>query len=208
MARFGRMEFVDADELCSRPFDVEAAITVLPKRALARGMFLTSVVDACAAHGGNDELHRRAGLAPRRNVAFTEYPYAEFIRLAAAAATLVYPNDPTALGMRRIAQSFYPVLADSLIGRVVFGVVGRNFGRVLELATKGWQLSLSFDGAEPVQHERVGPKDVRLHFKNFPILLTSAQPGVVEGAAIACGEKARVRVALSDPRNAVFWVTW
>jgi uncharacterized protein (TIGR02265 family) len=59
-------------------------------------------------------------------VLFKEYPVDEHVRLLAAAADALYPGLPRRHVFVLLGRGAYVMMIETLIGRVIFGVLGRD----------------------------------------------------------------------------------
>lgn len=173
--------------------DLEAHVALLPPGACSKGLFHNDVVRKAAAAGCRDALFERAGVEPRRFGAFKDHPFEELLRLLVSAAGLLWPDEPTAEGLRRLGHGAYDALTSTHIGRILFGVLGRDFSRIAAAGVKGWGVSMNFGS---VEYERLAEHRGAYFFDGVPGFLASYQVGVVEGGMIASGTSGRVRVAL------------
>jgi uncharacterized protein (TIGR02265 family) len=127
------------------------------------------------------------------------------MELLVTAAGVMYPREPIRNGLRRLGRLAYPTLAGTLIGKAIFGVAGRNFGTILSLASRAYNVSLK--PGEVTLAERGAGRGVMLlrQLWNFP---DSYQVGVFEGALIAVGMRGEVKVRVLSPCDVDFEVTW
>jgi uncharacterized protein (TIGR02265 family) len=94
---------------------------------------------------------------------------------------------------------------NSQVGKVLFGVLGTDTRRIMELGARGYKVSLNFGRVEV---NGVGTNHLRYHFRNLPAYLETYQVGVVEGAMKASGVEGRVRVKLANLGNGSFDIRW
>jgi uncharacterized protein (TIGR02265 family) len=156
--------------------DVEACIRDTPAERRLRGMFFLSYLE---------EAERR-GLVLRTErtyAAFKLYPVREWQRFIVDAASVLEPGQPIGGGLRRLGLRAYPTFASSMIGRVIFGVLGRDLGRVLRTAPKGFEHSL--EGCE-VKVVESDDRFIRLHLREVYGFLGTYNLGVFQGAMDAC----------------------
>jgi len=188
-----------------QPIDVDAHLQRLPAGASCRGLYFQSAQAQLQRVAPGHALLQPGQPGGRRYVAFNLYPYADFIRLLVAVAPVIYPAVPTGEGLRRLGHGGYDALLSNHIGRVIFGVLGRDFERVLLAGPRGYDVSINF-GALRV--ESVGRCHVRYHFERRPILLSSYQVGIVEGGMRACGVSGEVQVHLESVERGSFDIRW
>lgn len=108
----------------------------LPADALARGMFFNSVINLTERATGK----RPAGVG--EYVHFKEYPILDFFTLAQKCAPLAFPGTPFREAMRRFGQDVFPMLAQTMIGKTIFGIALRDWPRTLDLASRGYPVSI------------------------------------------------------------------
>ncbi len=133
-----------------------------------------------------------------RWVAFSDASFVDWVRLVDASARLRFPaSSPGVPGsssasrgraLRAVTRDAYDAFTESLAGRVIFGVLGSDLPRILE-AFPRFQVNV-----KPLQirHERRGERHHRLVFGGFgPAVVEGLFCGIVEGATLACGQRAR-----------------
>lgn len=193
----------------SRPganVDLAAHLAALPKDATGKGVFFLDVIKRVQVTAPSVDVAELAGLPPRRYLMFGDYPYGDLLRLVVAAAGVMYPKEPLAEGVRLVGHSLYDALLEAHIGRVLFGVLGKNFQLVARMGPRGWKVSMSFGRVEV---EELGPGHVRFHIDEMPAFLDTLMVGIVEGAMRACGViGGRVEPRLESIAKGVLDVTW
>jgi uncharacterized protein (TIGR02265 family) len=127
------------------------------------------------------------------------------MELLVAAAGILYPREPMRNGLRRLGRLAYPTLAQTLIGRALFGVAGGDFGVILSLASRAY--SISVKPGEVTLAEREGRHAV-VRLRDLWNIPDSYQVGVFEGALIATGLRGEVKVRVLSPCDVDFEVTW
>lgn len=177
--------------------DVEATVARCPPEATTRGMFLADIVEALK--------QKNLPVPEKRYQAFGTYPQREFITVAADAARALHPDLPPKESLRRLGQMAYPTFAGTMIGKVMFGVLGKDVASVMRVSPKGYAASVSHGRAHLVDH---GPRFVRVHLVDVYTYLESYQVGVFEGALIACETQGTVKVKLESPTSGDFLVEW
>ena len=180
------------------PLDVAAYMAHCPEHAVARGMFFGDIVDAL----------KRRGLRPstsKRYVAFSNYPQREFIEFAARSVELLHPDLPLREGLRRVGHLAYPTFRDTMIGRVMFGVLGDDIEAVMKIVPKGYDAALNVVQAKTLA---VGRGYALFRFENLHTLFDSYQVGVMEGAILACGREGEVRLKCESLSTGQALVTW
>jgi len=187
------------------PVVLEEHVRALPSNATCKGLFFHDVLDRLRKSAPNNALLAPGGLGSKRYVHFFDYSYGDYMRVLHGTAAAIFPAVPVGEGLRRLGRSSYPALLNSQIGKVLFGVLGTDTRRILELGARGYQVSLNFGRVEV---EDLGSRHLRYHFRGLPAYLETYQVGVVEGAMRASGADGRVRVKLANLGNASFDIRW
>lgn len=171
----------------TRPLEPEAFYELMPEHATAKGMFFELVLDELERQGLR--AHLRRDVPPYRG--FKDYPYRDLLELEVEAAQLLHPRVSLREGLRRLGRLSFPMFTSSMIGRVVFGVIGADPGRVLRLAAKGYGIAANTGHAEPLD---VGEDQGVLRLEtiyNFP---AAYHVGLVEGALEMYGRSPEIKV--------------
>jgi uncharacterized protein (TIGR02265 family) len=188
-----------------RPVVLEEHLRALPAGATCKGLFFHDVLDRLRKSAPNHALLAPGGLGTRRYMHFFDYSYADYMRVLHGTAQALWPLAPVGEGLRRLGRSSFPALASSQVGKVLFGVLGSDVRRILQLGARGYQVSLNFGRVEV---EDLGPNHLRYQFRSLPAFLETYQVGVVEGAMQTCGVEGRVLVKLMNFGLASFDVRW
>jgi len=178
---------------------------VMPADETCKGLYFTGVIDVVRrlAPGRDQELF--TGLEAARFIPFRDYPLRQHMLLTLNAVRLLYPRIPSREGMRRLGWLAFPSMVDSMIGRVVFGVLGRNPDSVMGAGPRAVELSVRRGRA---QARKVGNNHWRYSFWSIYGFLDTYYVGVVEGALKAQGVVPRVRIAMSSLIDAEMDVMW
>src|SRR5262245_17235810 len=124
--------FVPADD--HGPLDLDYRIAHVPAHAVVKGMFIRRLVDDAAKHG-----HTLA--VKERLIAFKDYPVPVYLNALVEAARVLHPSEPPRRALRLLGHGVYPQLVDSMIGKVVFGVLGRDIHSILRVASKAYEIA-------------------------------------------------------------------
>jgi uncharacterized protein (TIGR02265 family) len=164
------------------PLDVGARLKLIPPHATVKGMVLDGVLK---------ETARLGQALPTRGpyVGYKDYPLPEFLALQVEAAARVFPALPPREGLRRLGQGAYPALFQSMIGRVLFGVLGKNPETLVKVAPKGYAVTGNTGQVDVIE---ATPQGALLRFQEFYGFLDSYHVGVLEGAITACNRSGRV----------------
>lgn len=184
--------------------DVEAIVKQVPDSVTSKGMFFNRCL-ALAKDHDEDQLLRAAGIEVRRFVPFADYPFNHFVRLSVVVANAIC-NGRTVAGLREIGRASYDEFADSLAGRMTFGVLRHNADRVIGLGAKAWNMS-GIPGR--IHAESVGDRHYRYHFVEYPAdYAETLAVGVLEGALHSCGEVSKLMIARANPMNSIIDIRW
>lgn len=179
------------------PLDVASAVERCPPEATTRGMFLVDMVEA---------LKKKAlPVPPKTYHAFGIYPQREFITVAASAAKALHPEVREREGLRRLGRMAYPIFADTMIGKVMFGVLGNDIAAIMRVAPRGYEAVLSHGKAEVMDS---GPGHARIRLSDVATFIDSYQVGVFEGALLSCNVVGTVKLRLESPVTGEFLVEW
>jgi uncharacterized protein (TIGR02265 family) len=182
----------------SRPLDVEEVVRETPADAAVRGMFFNTYLAEA----------KRRGVSlsdPGSYVGFKFYPLHQWQRFIVDVAARLHPGLPLRGALRQVGLSAYPTFADSIVGRVVFGVLGKDLGRILRVASKGFEHSLNSAHVELVSGDE---RSVRLHLAGVYGFIDSYNVGVFEGAFKACDREGSVFYRSIAPGEAEIICQW
>jgi uncharacterized protein (TIGR02265 family) len=187
------------------PVDLDAHLALLSPDAACKGLFFNDPIQRLRKLNAAVDPFALAGIPQRRFLPFLNYPYKDFLRLLVASARALYPDMPIGEGLRRLGRAGYVALLESQVGKVLFGVFGRNFEYVVQYGGKGYGVSLNFGKCEV---ESVAPCHARYHFSGIPGFIETYQVGVIEGGMEVCGVRGDVTVAMKDLANASMDIRW
>jgi uncharacterized protein (TIGR02265 family) len=190
-----RPGFVKPD--LAAPIDVAAQKRLVQPGATVKGMQLAAIVAEAKRRG--------VTLEGRRYVAFRDYPGEELLELLALAAARVWPDAPPREALRRIGRVAYPTLKASLVGRVVFGALGRDIEAVWRLVSKGYELSNNTGRATLLELTR---SEAFVRLEGMYSWVDAWHVGILEGAVEIYGLDPQVLVDVKSPTSADFWVRW
>jgi uncharacterized protein (TIGR02265 family) len=187
------------------PVELDANLALLPADAKCKGMYQRDILDRVARTRPAIDLWERAGVQPRKYRSFLDYSYHDLLRLTYASAEVLWPDLPRGEGLRRLGHTAYDVLTRTQIGRVIFGVFGRDFGRIAPIGAKGWNVSLNFGRVEFV---RLAERRGAYFFEGMACFLETYQTGVVEGAMSSTGTRGTVRCNIETLDRGVIEFEW
>lgn len=122
---------------------VVSVLVNFPMACESRGMFADGILKAVARVRGPEtaaEIQRNAGF-PSRILGFRLYPHRDFYLLFYASAMALHPNRPLPMGMRMIAETFYPIFVESLAGRTMSALMGKTPRTVLERFIEAYKIA-------------------------------------------------------------------
>jgi uncharacterized protein (TIGR02265 family) len=179
------------------PFDVAAAIAAVPPTATAKGLFLQPIVDACAANG---TPIRRGPYIP-----FKDYPRTELIALLIDAGEQLFAEHPVRERIRRLGLGSYDRLEATLVGRVVFGVLGKDIRAIARRAPKAFEISGTGLTAEVLA---TGDNHSHLALCGDVVLATDYEFGAFQGVLRFCGVTGEVRLREISRERVEFFTIW
>jgi uncharacterized protein (TIGR02265 family) len=182
------------------PLDVEEVLARIPPDAVVRGLFFQELARQCEARGKPPPPSM-----PPRLVPFGNYPLHAYCSSVIETARAIEPDVPLREGVRRVGRAAYPALAQSMIGRVVFGVLGNDYLAIIRLCAKAYSMSLNIGRAETLES---GPGRAVVRLDDMFNLFDSFQVGVFEGSLESCNKQGTVAVWRETPISGEFLVTW
>jgi uncharacterized protein (TIGR02265 family) len=184
--------------------DLDAIAGRIVGTPTTKGMFFTRALSLVPGQADDEPILRAAGLDETRFVPFNSYPWMDFIRLCCAISDVIAPA--RSAGLRKIGRTLYSEFADSLAGRVTFGLLRNNADRVISLGPKAWNMS-GIPGE--IVGESIGDCHYRYHFCDYPAEITETLAvGILEGALVECDEVPRILFGCADAMHAVLDIRW
>lgn len=180
------------------PYDVEAEIMAAPEDATVRGMFFDFTIERTERTTGE-----RIDYTSR--IAFGKYSMREYMRLVARAAAMMYPAVSKREGIRRLGQVVFEDFCETMVGRAIFSVGGRNLERLCTLAPKAYEVS--YEPAR-VQTSLRGPQHAHVILAPMYVFPETFHVGAWEGAGKFCGVEAVVRVQKIRPGFCEYDIRW
>jgi uncharacterized protein (TIGR02265 family) len=168
-----------------------------PKDHIVKGMYVGGILDTLKAH----KVSR-----PMTSVqAFKDYPLRDYMELLLDSALTLYPRQGAAEGLRNLGRLAIPTFANSIIGGVVMGTVGRSWDLALKCVAKGYEVSLR-PGKCLVSP--LGPGHVIVQLRSVWNFGTSYQVGVIEGLMQWCHVSGRITPTALSRCNVDLKVEW
>lgn len=164
----------------SAPLDIATWRDETPNGAAIRGMFFRAMLDAS---GVGHELGRF--------VPFKKYPATEWQRVAVICAKRIAPGRSVRQGLRELGRHAFPAFADSMVGRVILSVAGRDLEAALRLLPRAYDVAGSMASAELLD---VSPGRAQLRLRDCWDFAEAHEVGVFEGVLAAFGKRGQVFV--------------
>lgn len=165
-----------------RPFDLDVELSGIPESATVRGMFFGMVNDHARSVFGHplteDDPH-----------AFGSFSARAYLALIAKAARAIHPAVPMREGIRRLGQRVFTDFYETMVGKAIFAVGGKNFDRLAQLAPKAYEVSYSPCSVRAQVRE---PGHVHVVYEPMYIFAETFHVGAWENAARYCGGEARI----------------
>lgn len=182
----------------SRPLDVEAHVQATPEDATLKGMYFEQLRKMMAEKGLTLP-------GPRSYLAFRDYPLRDYQRAVADAAKQLHPGVPLRESLRQIGRSSYRVLSSSLVGKVAFGVLGRDIPRITKLVSKAYELSVKPGKATALD---IGENHSHVRLEEIYTFVDCMQVGSFEGVFDMLGYEGQVKIKPISASSCEFYSTW
>lgn len=115
-----------------------------PSACMVRGMFFDGLVNVIRKLAGptvTTELMAASGVRGRA-IPFAFLPHRDFYKLYFMSARALYPDESLEAGLEHIAETFYPVFRDSMVGRTMSALTGNSPVRVVSRLVDAYSLSV------------------------------------------------------------------
>lgn len=169
------------------PFEQQISMT--PATSQVHGMYLVGLRQLLKSRAITREELQSAQ-------PFRYYPLQLFMRELLAAATLIYPESPLSDSLRRLGRLVCPTFAESIGGKVMMGVVGRNLELGLSVLTRGYHLSLRPGSAAVLKQS---PGQWRVELRQIWNFGDTYQVGVVQGLMDWCRVRGEIVPRVLSP---------
>lgn len=182
----------------SAPLDGSAVHAAIPADAFSKGFLLAGIVKGCERRGKKLDVGKSY-------VAFKDYPTAEYAEICERAARLLWPEESPREGLRRVGHMAYPDLAGTLIGRVVFGVLGKDIRAITRIVDKAYSISGTRGKATVLQ---LGDDSSVVRLEEAFVYVDCLQIGAFEGALMACDLDGEIKLKRLGPASADLYTRW
>lgn len=180
------------------PLDFDDYVERAPRDQVVRGMFPEALRKLL-----NDRGHDMQDYPKFRT--FHEYPLDDWLHFLAHAARALHPDLTLRQGLRCVGWLAYPTLLDSHIGRVIFGIFGRNLPRIFSAVTKGYRVSGRVGHAKIIES---GRNHARYRLEDMFTFADSYQVGVAEGVLRHYGYSGDVKVSVDSISSIELSICW
>src|SRR5262245_2574051 len=119
--------------------DLDANLRLLPKNATCKGLYVADALAILRKAAPDRDACELAGIPARRYIAFVDYPFPDYLKAVLAAAKHAFPHLSQGAGIHAVGRQAYVALVQNQVGKILFGVLGRDFDRIAEIGAKGWQ---------------------------------------------------------------------
>jgi uncharacterized protein (TIGR02265 family) len=193
-----------------RPIDVDSMLAAVPSNAANKGVIVKAAFDAVRARpelaAWTDEaIWQGAGQTLPLPGLFQNVAFRPYLDVLVFGARLLR-GDAIGEGLREIGMAIYPGFVETLVGRMVFGALGRSPLRVLMMGPNGWRICNNFG---EVHSEQLDAAHLRYDFLGHPFgLLETLYVGTVEGACRVLGITPEIAVARVGEQRGVIDIRW
>lgn len=179
------------------PLDVAAVRGDVPEGATIKGLFFSDLQRAMKAKG--------LRVPDGHYASFKDYAVTDFIDLLVEHAPQLCPRPTLRGAIRAVGGLAYPAFADTMIGRMLFGVLGGDVQRMMGTAGKAYDYSVNPGRATRVEKTE---RSALMALENIWIFPDCYQLGVFEGGVRAVGREPDVRYRVHAPGRVDLLVRW
>lgn len=174
-----------------------AQVDQTPKTHIVKGMYVGGILDTLKMHQVTPPM---SGVQ-----AFKDYPLRDYMELLLDAAVTLYPRQSPSSGLRELGKLAIPTFANSIVGGVLMGTVGRSWEFALKCVARGYEVSLRPGKCIVVVS---GPGRATVQLRSVFNFGMSYQVGVVEGLMQWCYVTGRVTPTQLSVGNVDLAVEW
>jgi len=189
----------------SAPLDLRSHLDTVPADGEVRGMYFLALLEESKRHITAATKTPFARWHERRYVAFRSYSLRDYLEFSYETAVAVFPRVSAREALRRLGWQAYPTFANTMVGKVVFGVLGKDVERIFMAAPRAYELSIKPGHAEV---HRLAPAHFRVFLSDIYNFVDSYQIGVVEGALRHLELSPEVQILSISPTEALLDVRW
>jgi uncharacterized protein (TIGR02265 family) len=184
-------------------FDMEVFHARCPEDATCKGMFFDDILTLAGKL--SEEQRTRIEQVRPRYLSFKDYPLREHMRLSWQVVSLLYPGVPKRRAYRELGWRAYPIVESSMIGKVLFGILGNDLDAIFRVGPKGFSMSLSHS---QMMTEKLGDRHWRCTMRDVFGVLDPYYIGVVEGPILHHGFTPDVRIHSTSLSDATLDIQW
>lgn len=182
------------------PVDLDGHLRLLPPGATCKGMFFIDLFARLGKLATARDLAIAAGVPERRYVPFLSYPMEDMMRLEVAAARVLHPRLPVGEGLRRGGQRAFDLVLDTVIGRALLAVAGRDVATMLLRSARAYR---SLTGIGALEVKQISPLEFHIHAREMPLFLETYQVGVLEGTLRHCNVRGDIWIEVRSLAEAI-----
>jgi len=183
---------------------LDEELAALPADETCKGFLCAGVIDLARKLCPGKIEHVLEGLPARRFVPFREYPMRDHLRLLENAVGVLYPGLAVREAMRRMGRLVQPLLAESMVGTLVDGLVGADPDACLAATPRVYELTYR---RGRIRLWRVGERHWRGRLDRV-VMCDCYHVGVIEGALRMHRVEASVLVRAPGPSTGELDITW
>jgi uncharacterized protein (TIGR02265 family) len=201
------VSLVSPDDAALTPFlgDValEALVAAVPASHAIKGMFVASNANAVSDDWSRIEPALMAPPRGGRYLAFSDYPFADFLRVSDAAVRRKFPTKGTREGHRLLSREIIGTFGESVAGRATLSWLREPEGLLRQYEEV---FNVMMTGASV----KVRVTDARSTDIEYDDYYGTAEAifGVLEGIVLACHVSPRVTLETTGVGGYIARVTW
>lgn len=180
------------------PIDVQSHLDRIPADATSKGMFVQAMVGEVRRVG--KELS-----CGGKFVSFKDYPLGDVLDVIIETGQLLHPEATQREQLRRVARLGYSCFTESMIGKVIFGMVRGDVGRIFRLAGRALPHAIS---PGKLETEMLDDNSALIRASDIYLIADCFAPGIAEGALQACGRQAVIAMKSVSDTEIELWIHW
>ena len=184
-------------------FDMGEHLAHCPMHATCKGMYFNDLIGMIRELP--TEVQGQIPMERPKYASFRDYPLHEHMRLSWAATPHLFPGKSTCAAYRELGWRAFPLFAGSMIGKVIFGILGDDLDSIFNVAGKGMARSLN---PGTMTSEKIGERHFRIEMRDVYGVIDPYYVGVCEGAIQHAGFTPDVRVRNLSLSSAILDIRW
>ena len=184
------------------PLNLDDRLAHVPEGATVKGLLLQSACKQASA--AKLEPLGRGSYTP-----FRDYPIREYMTVLYTGASKIHAGVDIREGLRRLGRPVFGNLAKSLIGRVIYGSLGRDANgaeQALHKIAKGYAVATNHGAHAKLEHFEYGRAVV--HLSNVWSFPDAYHVGILEGAFEHYGYPVESRINIVSPSEVRILLEW